>query len=187
MLFCQTERNRDCREIDRSLSLVGSVGCDWAPVTIEKRRHMKVKPLGVLLLGRQHVRPRLCEPGWSFSFLWNSCGRFARTSDATQLYLHDLGFGGPYGMWDGDGNRHYFGHPVSGYDDPRIAVYANEDRSGRKRDCRRYPGVGHRRPAEDLGDSDALSLTGAVTASGPTSPARLRAENPSDPSRGLYR
>ncbi len=45
---------------------------------------------------------------------------YLKSNDASQLMLHDMGSGGPYEMWDGDGNHYVFdvnGH-VTGNDDP---------------------------------------------------------------------
>src|SRR5450759_2611301 len=44
---------------------------------------------------------------------------YYNTNDGAQLVLHDLGGGGgPWEMWDGDGNRYDFSWQVAGYDDP---------------------------------------------------------------------
>jgi RHS repeat-associated protein len=43
---------------------------------------------------------------------------YLKTSDGTQGMLHDLGNGGPYEMWDADGNHSVFDWHVTGNDDP---------------------------------------------------------------------
>jgi RHS repeat-associated protein len=44
---------------------------------------------------------------------------YLKTSDGAQLMLHDMGSGGPYEMWDADGNHYLFDVPghVTGNDD----------------------------------------------------------------------
>jgi len=44
-------------------------------------------------------------------------GGFYKTADGSQGYLQDLGSGGPFQMWDADGNLYAFNQNVSGFDD----------------------------------------------------------------------
>jgi len=43
---------------------------------------------------------------------------YLKTNDGAQLMLHDMGSGGPYEMWDADGNHSVFNWNVTGNDDP---------------------------------------------------------------------
>ncbi len=73
-----------------------------------------IKPCGIVQTSRCYAGP----DGSERQFDQSPAASFFKTSEGSELLLHDLGAAVGYEMWDGDGNRYTFGWRVTGYDDP---------------------------------------------------------------------